>query len=57
LRLYNARKSLEEVVRAIEKGVSGDLLAMDICQALHYLGDTTGEINTDDLLGSIFLKF
>jgi tRNA modification GTPase len=55
--LYNARKSLEDVLNGIETDVSGDLLAMDIRQALHYLGEITGEITTDDLLGNIFSKF
>jgi tRNA modification GTPase len=45
------------VVKGILAGVSGDLLAMDIRQALHYLGEITGEITTDDLLGNIFSKF
>jgi tRNA modification GTPase len=31
--------------------------AMDIRQALHYLGEITGEITADDLLGNIFSKF
>jgi tRNA modification GTPase len=30
---------------------------MDIRQALHYLGEITGEITSDDLLGIIFSKF
>ncbi len=55
--LYNANKSLTDVVNGISEGISGDLLAMDIRQALHYLGEITGEITTDDLLGNIFNKF
>ena len=38
-------------------GISGDLLAMDIRQALHYLGEITGEVTTDEVLGNIFGKF
>ena len=34
-----------------------DLLAMEIRQALHHLGEITGEITTDDLLDNIFSKF
>jgi tRNA modification GTPase len=30
---------------------------MDIRQSLHYLGEITGEITTDDLLANIFSKF
>ena len=49
--------SLTEVANGIESGLSGDLLALDIRQALHYLGEITGQINTDDLLESIFSRF
>lgn len=34
-----------------------ELIAMDIRQALHYLGEITGEVSTDDLLESIFSRF
>ena len=53
-------KALEHVVLVQEGlgiGVSGDLLAMDIRQSLHCLGEVTGEITTDDLLDSIFRDF
>jgi hypothetical protein len=38
------------VLDGIDKGISNDLLAMDIRQALHHLGEITGTITTDDLL-------
>lgn len=53
-------KALENVVQVQEglvSGISGDLLAMDIRQALFHLGEITGEITTDDLLDSIFRDF
>ena len=34
--------------------VTSDFLAMDIKQALHYLGEITGAVTTDDLLDNIF---
>ncbi|MFZ1715476.1 MAG: tRNA uridine-5-carboxymethylaminomethyl(34) synthesis GTPase MnmE, partial [Saprospiraceae bacterium] len=34
-----------------------ELIAMDIRQALHYLGEITGEVTTDELLESIFGRF
>ena len=37
--------------------LSGDLLAIDIRQALHHFGEITGEITNDDLLGNIFANF
>ena len=53
-------KALENVVQVqvgLVSGISGDLLAMDIRQALFHLGEITGEITTDDLLDSIFRDF
>jgi tRNA modification GTPase len=55
--LYNASLSHTDVVNGLKVDVSGDLLVMDIRQALHYLGEITGEINTDELPGNIFSKF
>ncbi|MGA9326946.1 MAG: tRNA uridine-5-carboxymethylaminomethyl(34) synthesis GTPase MnmE [Salegentibacter sp.] len=60
-RHYNALlKALEEINKVEEglnMGLSGDLLAIDIRQALHYFGEITGEITNDDLLGNIFANF
>ncbi len=55
--LVNTEKALEDVLKGIDAQVSNDLLALDIRQALHFLGEITGEITTDDLLGNIFSKF
>ena len=55
--LVNTRKALDDVLHAVDAGMTGDLLALDIRNALHYLGEITGEITTDDLLGNIFSKF
>jgi tRNA modification GTPase len=49
--------SLTRVLTGMDGGVTGDFLAMDIRQSLHYLGEITGEITTDDLLDNIFSKF
>ncbi len=61
IRHYNAlKKAHEAVVRAssgLENQLSGDLLAMDIREVLHYLGEITGEITTDEILGNIFKNF
>lgn len=53
-------KALEEVSKVkygLETGLSGDLLAIDIRQALYHFGEITGEITSDDLLGNIFANF
>jgi len=55
--LTNTQSALDDVLRGIDDQISGDFLAMDIRQALHHLGEITGEITTDDLLGNIFSKF
>jgi tRNA modification GTPase len=49
--------ALKQSLEAIAVGLSGDLIAADIREALHHLGSITGEISTDDLLGNIFGKF
>ena len=61
MRHYQAlRNAHEAVLRAgsgLENGLPGDLLAMDIREVLHYLGEITGEITTDEILGNIFKNF
>lgn len=49
--------ALQRVLEGMAQGITGDFLAMDIRQALHYLGEITGTITTDDLLDNIFSKF
>ncbi|VAW13305.1 tRNA-5-carboxymethylaminomethyl-2-thiouridine(34)synthesis protein MnmE [hydrothermal vent metagenome] len=60
-RHYNALlKALEEVNKVksgMEDEISGDLLSIDIRQALYHFGEITGEITSDDLLGNIFANF
>ncbi len=55
--LMRSRNSLDRVSAGISAGLSCDLLAEDIRGALHYLGAITGEITTDEILGTIFSKF
>jgi tRNA modification GTPase len=55
--LKQTEASLERVLSNIDNPVTSDFLAMDIKQALHYLGEITGEVTTDDLLENIFTKF
>lgn len=60
-RHYNALLSALEEINRVREGLnnnlSGDLLAIDIRQALHHFGEITGEITNDDLLGNIFANF
>ena len=55
--LVHVRDRLETVREGLSSGITGDLLALDIRHALHYLGEITGEISTEDLLDNIFRKF
>ena len=55
--LYQALESIEEAARGLYAGIPSDLIAMDIRRALHYLGEITGEVSVEDLLGNIFGKF
>jgi len=55
--LTQTNDALQRVLDGLETGITGDFLAMDIRQALHYLGEITGTITTEDLLDNIFSKF
>lgn len=55
--LKNAHESILRVIDGLEQGISGDFLSQDIRECLHYLGEITGEITTDEVLGNIFKKF
>ena len=55
--LVKLHTSLQDVVVGLSDKVTGDLLALDIRQCLHYLGLITGEITNNDQLDYIFSKF
>jgi len=55
--LQKSLVSVEAVEEGMDADISSDLLAIDIRQALHHLGEITGSISTDDLLGQIFSSF
>lgn len=55
--LRQTQNALNRVLENIYNPVTSDFLAMDIKQALHYLGEITGTVTTDDLLENIFTKF
>ena len=45
------------VSAALSTNITGDLLAEDLRMALQYLGEITGEVTNDEVLGNIFGKF
>ncbi len=55
--LQKALEAINSVGEAFEQGIPSDLIAIDIRTALHHLGEITGEITTDEILGNIFGKF
>jgi tRNA modification GTPase len=55
--LQKSYQSLDDVLKGMASSVTSDFIAMDIRQALHYLGEIVGEVSTDDLLENIFSKF
>jgi len=55
--LRDTNDALNRVLEGMDKGVTGDFLAMDVRNALHHLGLITGQITTEDLLENIFGKF
>ena len=55
--LKKVKDSLINVKNNIKNKSNTDLLAMDIKYALNHLGEITGEITNDEILGNIFSKF
>lgn len=55
--LSKALESIERVQLGLDNLISGDFLAQDIRECLHYLGEITGEISNDEILGHIFKNF
>jgi tRNA modification GTPase len=55
--LNHVSESLGRVIAGLEDQIPEDLIAIDIRQAIHYLGEITGEITSDEILGNIFRYF
>ena len=56
--LIKTAEALDKVQLDLDKGTSGDFIAMDIREAMRQLGNITGAIEIDkDLLGTIFSTF
>jgi tRNA modification GTPase len=56
--LQRVASAIVEVKAGLQFGLSGDLLALHIREALHYIGEITGDVQVDrDVLGAIFGKF
>ena len=55
--LTHASEALSRVKEGLQINIPTDLVSQDLREALHYLGSITGEITTDEVLGSIFSRF
>lgn len=55
--LQKALASIRRVKDGLESGISGDFLSQDIRECMHFLGEITGQISNDEILGNIFGKF
>lgn len=55
--LNNALEAIVRVKDGLDTELTGDFLAQDIRECMFYLGEITGQISTDEILGNIFSKF
>ena len=55
--LSKTHNEIKKIKSSIKQNISSDLLSIDIKQASYFLGELTGEISNDELLGNIFSKF
>lgn len=55
--LKNGAESLKEALKSTKEGASGELIAVDLRNAMNHMGEITGEITTDDILNEIFGRF
>lgn len=55
--IREAMAAIDRAEQSLQAGLSGELLAQDLRLALQALGEITGEVTPDDVLGAIFSKF
>ncbi|WP_308601171.1 tRNA uridine-5-carboxymethylaminomethyl(34) synthesis GTPase MnmE [uncultured Dysgonomonas sp.] len=55
--LQNALVAIKRVSEGLDLKISGDFLSQDIRECMYYLGEITGQISTDEILGNVFSKF
>ena len=55
--LTRALEAIHRVKEGLEIGLTHDFISQDIRECMFYLGEITGQISTDEILGNIFSKF
>lgn len=61
LRHYDAMQHLLDAIKQVRQGLDSqtptDLVAIDLREAIYHIGAITGEVTTDEILGTIFSRF
>ncbi len=55
--LHRIEEEIQSVKKAIGEGITKDLVSTSLKTIIHYLGEITGEITNDEILGNIFGRF
>lgn len=55
--LSRAFDAIESVEKGFENNIPSDLIAIDIKEVLYHIGNITGEVSNNEILGTIFGKF
>lgn len=55
--LIKALDAINRVETGMKNNIAADFLSQDIRECMHYLGEITGSIGTEEILGSIFSRF
>ncbi|SFU27244.1 tRNA modification GTPase trmE [Porphyromonadaceae bacterium KHP3R9] len=55
--LMNALEAVRRVKEGLDTGITSDFISQDIRECMFHLGEITGQISTDEILGNIFSKF
>ena len=55
--LFAAREAIRRSLEGLVSGLSGEFVAQDIRECIHYLGEITGDFTNDIILGFVFEHF
>lgn len=55
--LKKAHNAILRVIQGLNSHISSDFLSQDIRECIYHIGEITGQISTDEILGNIFSKF
>lgn len=55
--LNSTENALDRAKESLNSEISGDFVSQDIREAMYFLGEITGQINNEEVLGAIFSKF